>query len=118
MHKERRIAFARTLRNNATLAEIHLWEYLRKRRMNGWKFLRQHPVTYHRFESKRHIYIADFYCREKKIIVELDGDAHIGNEGYGASRDAQLMELGYRIIRIRNEMVFQNMDEVISMITG
>jgi very-short-patch-repair endonuclease len=58
---------ARTLRKNTTDAERRLWEKLRNRKLRNLKFRRQHPI---------HKYVADFYCAEHKVVVELDGGIH------------------------------------------
>lgn len=58
---------ARELRRDMTSAEKKLWEALRKRRLNGLKFRRQHPVAQ---------FILDFYCVERQLAVEVDGGVH------------------------------------------
>lgn len=58
---------ARELRMNMTQAEEILWEHLKKKQLNGYKFRRQHPV----FK-----FIVDFYCHKAKLVVELDGEYH------------------------------------------
>ena len=60
--------FARSLRKNSTNAENLIWFHLRNRRLNGFKFKRQHVIGR---------YIVDFVCIEKKLIIELDGGQHI-----------------------------------------
>ncbi len=67
---------ARGLRKNQTSSEIILWEELRCRRMMGFKFLRQHPVFYKIDKDRVEFYIADFYCAELKLVIELDGPIH------------------------------------------
>ncbi len=58
---------ARELRNNMTKAEIILWSRIRSKQINGYKFRRQYPVL---------DFIADFYCHELKLIIEVDGEVH------------------------------------------
>ena len=58
---------AKKLRDNATDSENILWEALRNKRLDGYKFRRQHPLA---------IYIADFYCHELKLVIEVDGGYH------------------------------------------
>lgn len=91
--KERR----RELRQNQTKTEEILWWYLRGSKM-GVKFKRQHSVGG---------YIADFYCAEKKIIIELDGKVHNTQEARKNDkvRDKYFRELGYTILRFWNEEV-------------
>jgi very-short-patch-repair endonuclease len=96
---------ARNLRHNETAAEIRLWEQLRGRRLNGFKFVRQLPIG---------IYIADFACRSKMLIVEVDGATHgeVHEMAYDEKREAALKAQGFRIVRVNNEDVFKNLNAV------
>jgi very-short-patch-repair endonuclease len=58
---------AKVLRKTMTDAEILLWKALRNRRLNGFKFRRQHPIKG---------FIADFYCHEARLVIEVDGEIH------------------------------------------
>ena len=100
---------ARELRMKTTGAEDLLWRNLRNRRLKGLKFRRQHPVV--RF-------IADFYCHEKKVVVEVDGGIHQLDENrkYDEGRTAELESFGIKVIRFANEDVFQNIDRVLEEI--
>ncbi|MBU1677761.1 MAG: endonuclease domain-containing protein, partial [Bacteroidetes bacterium] len=60
---------------DSTPAEKKLWHELRNRKLSGWKFLRQHPIFYD-LNGKESFFIVDFYCHEKKLIIELDGEMH------------------------------------------
>jgi very-short-patch-repair endonuclease len=64
MRQGAKIYSARALRKSETLAEKRLWEQLRNRTLEGFKFSRQVPIG---------PYIADFVCREQRMIVEADG---------------------------------------------
>ncbi len=95
---------ARALRKNLTPEEDLLWQNLRNRKLDGLKFLRQHPFIYgsdHR--GKPLFFIADFYCAEKKLIIELDGKIHDFQKDYDKSRDSILQELGLKVLRFKNE---------------
>ena len=59
-----------------TFAEIMLWQELRGRRFNGFKFRRQHPIVYQQIEKRKYFYVADFYCASCKAVIELDGKVH------------------------------------------
>jgi very-short-patch-repair endonuclease len=59
--------FARQLRNNMTLSEILLWEYLKNKKMKGFDFDRQRPIDE---------FIVDFYCKELMLAIEIDGSTH------------------------------------------
>ena len=100
---------ARQLRRNESLAEKRLWEQLRKRQLANIKFVRQAPVG---------PYIADFLCRERLFIIEVDGATH--STGIELTRDAArtrfLESKGYRIIRFHNDEIIHGMDEVLILI--
>ena len=86
---------ARRLRANATEAERKLWSLLRRKRIAGLRFRRQHPVG---------PYIADFYCAAAKLIIELDGSQHCepSNLAYDAARTKWLERHGYCVLRFNN----------------
>ena len=83
----------RRLRQTGTDTEGLLWEALRKRRLAGHRFRRQHPLGR---------YIADFYCAEARLVVEVDGLPHqdLGQVEYDALRDHELGNRGLRVLRI------------------
>ena len=96
---------ARTLRKDDTEAERRLWEAIRNRRLGKFKFVRQLSVG---------PYIADFACRDCKLIVEVDGATH-GTEAevsHDERRSAYLHEHGYRILRFWNDDVFKGLPDV------
>jgi very-short-patch-repair endonuclease len=97
---------ARRLRKVATKAETTLWYRLRSRRLNGHKFTRQDPVG---------PYTVDFVCRERRLIVEVDGGQHADNPR-DEVRDKWLAERNYRVLRFWNNDVLGNMDGVLEMI--
>ena len=97
---------ARTLRANQTSAERHLWQRLRNRQLCGYKFVRQQPIG---------PYFADLACREARVIVEIDGGTH-GSEAEIAAdneRAGELARMGYRILRVTNRDVYDNLDGVL-----
>jgi very-short-patch-repair endonuclease len=79
----------RRLRRNATDAEMKIWFAVRDRRLAGFKFVRQEPIG---------PYVADFVCREARLIIELDGGQHNESE-QDQRRDSFLISEGYRILR-------------------
>ena len=97
-NKENRIQ----LRKNLTHAEAFLWKELQRKKLDGRKFRRQHGVG---------IYIADFYCAEEKLIIELEGEVHnnMNAMDYDGKRTAFLNRNGIRVIRFENKMVFENL---------
>jgi very-short-patch-repair endonuclease len=103
--------YGRELRQSATNAEKVLWEYLRNRKLNGLKFRRQHPIDK---------FIADFYCHERKLIIELDGSVHDDkmNAQYDEARSYELKGSGIKVIRFRNNEVENNISFVLNRISG
>ena len=98
---------ARALRQKMTPAEEKLWQYLRNKRLNGLKFRRQHPLG---------PFIADFYCAEYRLVVEVDGPIHLQRSAEDAERTAQFEAFGYHVMRLRNEEILNNIDEVLRQI--
>lgn len=99
--------FAREQRKNPTPSERRLWECLRKRQLEGYKFLRQQPIIYKQENNKRYFFIADSYCAEKGLVVELDGKIHEFQKEYDYNRDTVLKGLGLNVLRIENEELIQ-----------
>lgn len=97
---------ARLLRKKSTQAEIILLNELRNKRFRNMKFRRQHPLDR---------YIVDFYCHEKKLIFEVDGLIHNKQEQivYDSVRQFELEISGYKIIRLKNEDILNNVKEVL-----
>jgi very-short-patch-repair endonuclease len=98
---------ARELRRVMTPAEVILWRELRGRRFAGYKFRRQRPLGR---------YIADFCCGACRLIVELDGETHIGREQADQARQADLESWGYKVIRFWNSDVYDDLDWVLEAI--
>ena len=97
---------AQELRHNMTESEKLLWKELRGRRLSGYKFLRQHPILYSGNLIRFNYFVADFYCSEKKAVIELDGPIHDTTEEYDQFKDSELINLGIHIIRIKNEELY------------
>lgn len=99
----------KNLRKNQTEAEIALWQQLRGKRFGGCKFFRQYGIGE---------YVADFYCPQHKLVIEIDGGQHYSDEGkeYDQSREEYMSSLGIKTIRFSNLDVLQNIDGVLSQI--
>ena len=97
----------RSLRQDMTDAENRMWYFLRNRRLNGYKFVREYVIGF---------YIADFVCREKKLIIEVDGGQHMDAIEYDQRRTAHLIKLGYNVLRVWNNEVFNNIEGVLATI--
>lgn len=98
------LARVRTLRRNATETETLLWSRLRNRQLEGFKF--RHQVWLGPF-------IADFYCKEAKLIIEVDGSQHSERAKYDHRRSEYLAQQGNRILRFWNNEVLENLDGVL-----
>jgi very-short-patch-repair endonuclease len=94
---------ARNLRKNQTPSEKLLWAVLRRKSFFGYKFLRQHPIFYRVNNKWVEFFIADFYCSELKLILELDGKIHEDRYEYDSERDLKLLAKGIYVVRIQNE---------------
>jgi very-short-patch-repair endonuclease len=97
------------LRNNSTVAETVLWKYLKDRQLEGKKFRRQSSVG---------PYIVDFYCPEKRVVVELDGARHYGPAAgdYDDRRTRYLKERGIKVFRFENRTLYRDLEGVLEEI--
>ncbi len=97
---------AKALRRALTQPEKKLWGALRDRRLGGFKFRKQQPIG---------PFIADFVCQEQRLIVEVDGSQHAESET-ARPRDAFLTSKGYRVLRVWNNDVTDNLSGVLAAI--
>jgi very-short-patch-repair endonuclease len=91
---------AKHLRHDMTEAETKLWQALRGKKFDGYKFRRQVAIG---------IYIVDFVCFAQKLIVEVDGSQHESST-HDEKRDAWLDSQGFRVLRLWNNDVLQSLD--------
>ena len=100
---------AKVLRENPTIAEIALWDILKKNQMLGLRFKQQHPIN---------IFIAVFYCHAIKLVIEVDGGIHDteDNKDYDQNRTDELKNYGITVIRFSNEEVLKNSVDVKNII--
>ena len=98
---------ARKLRNDSTFTEILLWSYLKKKQMRGFDFDRQKPIDN---------FIVDFYCKDLKLAVEIDGESHYGKEYKDKLRDKRLNKFGITVLRFDDLDVRYKLDEVLKTI--
>ncbi|MDO8649196.1 MAG: endonuclease domain-containing protein [Candidatus Peregrinibacteria bacterium] len=103
--KSHKRQYAKHLRKRMTEAEDVLWNALRGRRFHGLKFRRQVAIG---------PFIADFCCKEKRLILEVDGSVHATRQGYDRERDAYLSDRGYRVIRVSNADVLKNVSVLLA----
>jgi very-short-patch-repair endonuclease len=100
---QKRVARAWALRRALTPAELALWTRIRDRQLGGFKFVRQEPIGR---------YCVDFVCRERRLIVELDGGQH-AESPEDRRRDSELHALGYRVMRVWNNDILNYLDGVL-----
>lgn len=98
---------AKKLRREMTPAEKILWRELKTNKLNGLHFRRQQIIDG---------YIADFYCHQHGLIVELDGDIHRLQKEYDSEREAYLIARGFRIIRFTNDEISKDLKGVLQKI--
>jgi very-short-patch-repair endonuclease len=98
---------ARELRRNQTPTEKLLWELLRAKRFLGAKFRRQHKIGQ---------FIADFYCHEARLVIELDGAVHDQQARQDCDRDQWMQANGITVLRFRNAEVADNTEAVLNAI--
>jgi very-short-patch-repair endonuclease len=98
---------AREMRKQGTIAEKKLWKELRNHKIVNMKFRRHHAIGK---------YIVDFYCREIKLIVEVDGEIHEYQRDEDTLRQNYLEELEYNVMRFSNEEVISNTEKVMKEI--
>ena len=100
---------ARILRENATTAELKLWEHLKNKGFLGLKFRFQHPTLK---------YILDFYCHSIKLCIEIDGDVHnnAAENFYDLDRSNNIQDIGITELRFKNSEVINDIDFVLSRI--
>ena len=96
----------RELRKSLTPQELKLWFYLKSNKM-GVRFRRQHGIG---------PYIVDFYCKEKNLVIEIDGSSHINAKEYDVERDNYIEALGIKVLRIWNGEIEKNVEKVLKKI--
>ena len=107
------IKIARDLRQRATIAENIFWKAVRNKKINNCKFNRQFPI-YFEYEDQKRFFIADFYCHEKRLIIEVDGGIHEQQKDYDSLRTEIINNLEIKVIRFSNENVMNNLNSVIT----
>ncbi|MEK7627485.1 MAG: DUF559 domain-containing protein [Patescibacteria group bacterium] len=106
INNKNKIVARKQLRRNQTPQEIILWSKLRNNQIK-YKWKRQVSIG---------SYIADFYCRQKLIVIEVDGSQHIDNKEYDKERDLYFLSIGIKTIRFWNNEINTNISGVIQKI--
>jgi very-short-patch-repair endonuclease len=92
-----------------TLGEVLLWQRLKRKQMRGYDFDRQRPIDR---------YIVDFYCKDLKLAIEIDGGSHDGEAAKVKDEISQerLESLGVRFLRFNDVDMKRNMEMVVNSI--
>jgi very-short-patch-repair endonuclease len=98
---------ARTLRKNMTRAEVLLWMKLKGKQMCGYDLDRQRPLDE---------YIVDFYCKELRLAIEIDGWSHALKGARDVARQKRLESLGVRFLRFTEQEVVADSQSVTDQI--
>ncbi|MHB8647482.1 MAG: endonuclease domain-containing protein [Thermomicrobiales bacterium] len=93
------MAVARELRTQPTSSEEQLWGALRNRRLDGAKFRRQQAIG---------PFVVDFFCAERRLIVEVDGSIHETQREHDEERQRLLEACGYHVVRVSAQAVEAN----------
>jgi very-short-patch-repair endonuclease len=99
-----KLQHAKEFRRQMTPEENILWQYLRANRLHGLHFRRQQIIDG---------FIVDFYCHAARLVIEVDGKIHEQQSEYDAERDKVLLVRGLRVLRIKNEQIREELDQVL-----
>jgi very-short-patch-repair endonuclease len=84
---------------------------LRNRQFLAYKFLRQHPI-YYKFNNLSRFFIADFYCHELNLVIEIDGKIHENQKEYDQIRTEIINLKKIRVLRFKNDEIYSDTDLV------
>jgi very-short-patch-repair endonuclease len=104
----RLIVYARQMRREPSPTEKLAWSLFRRGQLSGFRFRRQHVLP---------PYIADFYCAVARLVVEFDGDSHVGQEENDRIRERFMESCGLKVIRFWNSELYEHPDAVIETIS-
>ena len=105
--RQRMRQVARTFRKEPTQSEKLLWQELRNRKLEGRKFRRQRPVG---------PFVVDFFCREERLVIEIDGPIHKGQSTADQERQQLLEAAGLQVIRVSSTDVETDVNAVLKKI--
>jgi len=94
---------ARGLRKQMTIPEAMLWNVLKRQQVGGLKFRKQSPIEW---------FVVDFYCPAARLVVEVDGESHVGQAAEDQRRQAVLESLGLTVFRVTNDDVLHHLEAV------
>jgi very-short-patch-repair endonuclease len=102
----------RELRRRSTPSEEIFWAAVRDRRFMGRKFYRQHPIFFDHM-GRESFYVADFYCYQEEIVVEIDGKIHDHMAERDRLRTAVINDCGMKVLRFKNEEIEKSLSGVL-----
>ena len=102
----------RYLRRRSTLSEQLFWQAVRNRKVLGKKFLRQFPIFFE-YMGEETFFIADFYCHENRLVVEIDGKNHDYQKEYDELRTYIINDLGIEVVRFPNKEIETDVKKVL-----
>ena len=107
--KKKETGKRKILRNSLPKSEIILWNFLKDKRLGGYKFRRQYSVGR---------YVVDFYCPAIKLAIEIDGDSHFIEDApeYDEARQKFIESYGITFLRFTNTEVSRNLQKVLEKI--
>lgn len=106
----------RALRKSETPAETILWQVLRDRLFQELKFYRQYPILVDWLETET-FFVADFYCFERRLVVEVDGKIHDYRTDHDELRTFIINHLGIHVVRVSNEEIVRRLHNVLARLT-
>src|SRR6185369_2730921 len=102
-----KLSLAKQFRREMTPAELTLWKALRRNQVDGLHFRRQQVIAG---------FIVDFYCHAPRLVIEVDGGVHKSSVRYDQERDRLLESHGFRILRLRNETILNDLPSALAEI--
>ncbi|HCX20797.1 MAG: DNA methylase [Flammeovirgaceae bacterium] len=99
------VEIARKRRNKSSKTEIKLWYFLKDKRMKGYEFHRQKPLLN---------YIADFFCHELLLVIELEGNSHFPDKDITQEKDFE--NIGLTVLRFSRDAIFKETNTVLKTI--
>jgi very-short-patch-repair endonuclease len=111
--KQIAIIISRDLRKNQTQAEQIFWDKVKNKKFLGYKILRQHPLFYEYYDKEK-FFIADFYCGDLRLVIEIDGGIHEQQKDYDQIR-TEILESQHelKVVRYSNDEVEKNINKVL-----
>ena len=101
------VDLAKGMRKNSTETELILWNELKWRKLDNKRFRRQNIFWR---------YIADFYCAEVNLVIEVDWKIHENQKEYDEIREEILKTYKLKILRFNNEDIINNLTQVLETI--